>query len=890
VDKRYELFCLADPLFYDTPNGSRAARRTFTAADRTMPPGWTRAQLREWQAEMPPGNPIPTQGWKIHVSASHDNAERVLSQVIDYCVPREISFKFLRSPLALHIRNAKYAPRGASGKLATIYPKDDADCERILAELDGLIGGEHGPYILSDLRYGRGPLYVRYGSFTERYCQDTSGELVPAMADASGQLVPDPRPPVFSVPAWIALPGFLAPHLEARNAVTFKNLPYRIERALHFSNGGGVYQGTDSRTGEPVVLKEARPYAGLAADGADAVTRLQRERDTLRLLAGLDVVPGVRDYFEAGEHHFLVLDFIEGVSLNSLYARRHPLIAAEPDQRAIADYTAWALGICARVQQAVEAINGRGVVVNDLHMFNIMVRPDDTVALIDFEAAAGVDEGSRPTLGNPGFLAPRDRAGFAIDRYSLACVKLAMFMPLTTLFALDLGKAAHIGDVIAEYFPVQPEFLDEAVREITGTQAHTDSAPPHPVVGPDPAVTRITADPAGWDRARQGLVQAIRASATPSRDDRLFPGDIEQFATPSGGLCLANGAAGVLYALSEAGADGLPEHAEWLIAHTAEPVAGARLGLYDGMLGVAWVLDRLGHRDSAMRVADICLAERWERLGTDLHGGLSGVALSLLDLGDATGESQLREAGRRAADIVADRLLLEADADGRAGLLRGSSGPALLFIRMFERTSDPGYLDLAAAALDADLNHCVLNERGALQVDEGWRTMPYLDGGSVGIGLVISDYLAHRRSARLEQAADAITTAACSTYYAQPGLLRGRAGMLLYLARGQAAGDAAGDPRIAAHVRRLAWHAIGYREGIAFPGETLFRLSMDFTTGNAGVLLALAAALSPQGSALPFLGPAHSLADHARAGATGRKDVPGGLSQGPGKESLTIRR
>jgi Protein kinase domain len=893
VDKRYELFCLADPLFYDTPNGSRAASRNFAAADRVMPPGWTRAQIHEWQAEVPPGNAIPAQGWKIHVSASHDNAERVLGQVIDYCVPREISFKFLRSPLALHIRNAKYAPRGASGKLATIYPKDDADCERILAELDGLIGGEHGPYVLSDLRYGRGPLYVRYGSFTERYCQDASGELVPALEDASGQLVPDPRPPVFTVPAWIALPGFLAPHLEARNAVTLRDLPYRIERALHFSNGGGVYQGTDSRTGEPVVLKEARPYAGLAADGADAVTRLQRERDILRRLAGLDIVPGVRDYFEAGEHHFLVLDFIEGVSLNSLYARRHPLIAAEPDERAIAGYTAWALGICGRVQQAVEAINGRGVVVNDLHMFNIMIRPDDTVVLIDFEAAAGIDEDSRPTLGNPGFLAPRDRAGFAIDRYSLACVKLAMFMPLTTLFALDLGKAADIAEVIAEHFPLPPEFLDEAVREITGAQDPPERAAARPAAGSGRAVTRITADPAGWEQARQGLARAIWVSATPSRQDRLFPGDIEQFAAPSGGLCLANGAAGVLYALSEAGAECLPQHVEWLIARTAEPVAGARLGLYDGMLGVAWALDRLGHRDAAMRVADICLAERWERLGTDLHGGLSGVALALLGLGDATGETQLRKAGLRAADIVADRLLLDApgaDGGGRAGLLHGSSGPALLFIRMFERTSDPGYLDLAAAALDADLDRCVLNERGALQVDEGWRTMPYLDGGSVGIGLVISDYSAHRRSARLEQAADAITIAACSTYYAQPGLLRGRAGMLLYLARGQATGEAAGDPRIAAHARRLAWHAIGYREGIAFPGDTLFRLSMDLATGNAGVLLALAAALSPRGGALPFLGPAHRPADHARPGATGRIDVPGNPCQGLEKESHTIRR
>jgi hypothetical protein len=387
------------------------------------------------------------------------------------------------------------------------------------------------------------------------------------------------------------------------------------------------------------------------------------------------------------------------------------------------------------------------------------------------------------------------------------------------------------------------------------------------------------------------VVGATPAPATPSPHDRLFPGDIEQFATPGGGLGIANGAAGVLYALSQAGAESLPEHAEWLIMRTAEPVAGARLGLYDGMIGVAWVLNRLGHTGAAQRVAEICLAERWERLGTNLHGGLSGIALALLDLADATGEARLSEAGLRAADLVAAQVPLRRSGEERsqAGLLRGSSGPALLFVRMFERTGDPGYLDLAATALSADLDQCVLNEQGALQVDEGWRTMPYLDGGSAGIGLVIDDFLAHRHISRFEQADGGIRTAASSAYYAQPGLLRGRAGMMLYLARGQAGGQAARDPRVAAHVRRLEWHAIGYRGGIAFPGETLFRLSMDLATGTAGVLLGLAAALSPGGGSLPF----HDLAQRAGdepARANGHTDVPGKPGQGWEKESVSTRR
>ena len=881
MDKRYELYCLADPLFYDSPHGVELAQRKFAVAGRPLPPGWQRNSFGDWLVHLPPGDPIPVQGWKIHVSATRDNAEKVLDQLFEYCVPRNISFKFLCGPLALHVYNSKYAPRGGSGKLATIYPADDASCERILAELDSLIGGEPGPYILSDLRYADGPLYVRYGGFTARHCRDDRDELVPAVEDPSGRLVPDLRTPVFTVPPWLTLPGFLAPHLAARQAITIQDLPYRVDRALHFSNGGGVYAGTDPRTGERVVLKEARPYAGLAADGTDAVARLGRERDILQALSGLDgMVPGVRCCFEAGSHHFLVLDYIDGRPLNSFYAERHPLLRATPDPAETASYTSWAMRICAGVERAVVALHERGVVVNDLHMFNIMVRPDDSVALIDFEAAAFVGENKRPVVGNPGFMAPRDRTGFGIDSYSLGCVKLAMFMPLTTLFALDLGKAEHIAEVISEYFPVPAGFLEGAVRDITGSQPMRRGAGPA-----TPPAAQFTPDPAGWARARRSLVRGIQASATPARDDRLFPGDVEQFANPAGGLCLANGAAGVLYALSEAGAECLPEHTEWLITRTAEPLPGARLGLYDGMIGVAWVLNRLGQPEAALRVAETCLAERWEQLGTGLRDGLSGIALALLDLGDATGEPRLLEAGLRAAGIVADRA--PALEPGRAGLLRGLSGCGLLFIRMFERTGDPGYLDLATAALNADLDRCVADDWGGLEVDEGWRQMPYLDGGSAGIGLVIDDFLVHRRVARFEHAAEAIRIAASSAYYAQPGLLRGRAGMMLYLARGQAPGEAARDPQVAAHVRRLAWYAIGYRGGLAFPGDSLFRLSMDLATGTAGVLIGLAAALAPAGGRLPFHGAA---ARQARAAPSGTAELPGRRVQGPEKEPVITRR
>ncbi len=454
MDKRYELFCLADPLFYDSPSSSRAAKQEFAVASPPLPGGWTRTSLGEWQVQVPPGDPVPAQGWKIHVSASQDNAERVLEEIFDYCVPRRISFKFLRGPLALHIRNAKYAPRGSSGKLATIYPADDDSCERILAELDSIVGGEHGPYILSDLRYARGPLYVRYGAFLQQHCQAAGGELVPAIRDHTGQLVPDVRGPVFTVPDWVDLPQFLAPHLAARNAVTVQDLPYQIEQALHFSNGGGVYLGTDSATGERVVLKEARPYAGLAPTAPTPSPGCGASTTSCGSCPAWTSCPAPAATLEAGEHHFLVMDHIDGAPLNSLYAYRHPLIEAEPDpdqhrrlhvlgaghlrprgagrgrdpcpRRSCSTTCTCSTSWCGRTTASRSSTSRRPRV-------SATVPGRRWATRASWPRATGPDSTLTSTAS--------------------ACVKLAMFLPLTTLFALDLGKAAHIAEVIAESLP-----------------------------------------------------------------------------------------------------------------------------------------------------------------------------------------------------------------------------------------------------------------------------------------------------------------------------------------------------------------------------------------------------------------------------------------------------
>ncbi|MFJ6698307.1 class III lanthionine synthetase LanKC [Streptomyces sp. NPDC091272] len=889
MNKGYAVFCDADRHFYDAPHrmsadahGGRGA--LYAAATRPVPEGWQRNRSGDWLALRPVDSPLPSQGWKIHVSATLENAETVLERVMAYCLPRSIAFKFVPSRYLLHNRNAKYADRAASGKFLTVYPVDDEQCRTVATDLDAALAGEQGPYILSDLRWGAGPVYLRYGSFTLRHCYDEQGELRPALENADGVLVPDVRGPAFRVPEWIEPPEWLRPHLQARASATVADLPYTVEKALHFSNGGGVYVGKDRRTGAKVVLKEARPHAGLAADGADAVTRLKREQDALERLSGLGCTPEVLDTFVVGDHHFLVLEFVEGKPLNSFFARRHPLIEADPGPERLAEYTAWALRIHAAVTEAVAAVHSRGVVFNDLHLFNIMVSEDESsVSLLDFEAAAPAAENRRQTVANPAFVAPADRRGFDVDLYALACLRLSLFIPLTSLLVLDRAKAAHLATIAARQFPVAESFLRAAVEEIC-----RDPAAPIPSPGAYAAPAAepyLPVAPGDWPDSRDSLAGAILASATPDRDDRCFPGDIAQFATAGGGQNFGYGTAGVLYALAESGAGRSPAGEEWLLARTKEPDSGTPPGFYDGLSGIAWTLDRLGHRARALELAELTLGQSWEALSPDLHSGLAGLGLALDALGTTTGESALHEAALRCADLIARP---HGSAPGgrapRAGLLYGASGSALLFVRLYERTGDNAFLDLASDALHRDLDRCVRGASGTLQVDEGWRTMPYLGAGSVGIGMVLDDLLAHRPDPEgpdgtFERARRDIVAAAQATFYAQPALFRGAAGMVLHLSRTTTGGPGTGPADVRRQIDALAWHAVPHQGRLAFPGEQMMRLSMDLATGTAGCLLALAAAsgqptVDGRTAQLPFLPPFRRPQSRPLPGAVPQENRP----------------
>ncbi|MFI6294507.1 class III lanthionine synthetase LanKC [Nonomuraea sp. NPDC050790] len=812
-------YCQADPLFFEPPWRVSDERGRFAAARRDLPGGWLRSERELWVVLRPPAAELPEQGWKIHVSATPADAERVCDLVVDHCLQRGVAVKFLRGAAAVRLLNGKYAERGSSGKLLTLYPAGEDELSRLLPELEELLRGYAGPYVLTDLRYGEAPVYVRYGAFRPMTLTGADGETVYAVRAPDGELVPDDRSPAFTVPAWVRVPEVLRASLERRGQGGAESFPYLIERPLHFSNGGGVYLARDRQSGGYVVLSEARPHAGLDRDGADAVARLTREREVLRRLEGLDCVPRVLDHLVIWEHHFMVEEYVEGKTLMEEVFDRYPLAGPDPAPGDLAAYTRWAIDVLAKVDHALMAVHSRGVRFTDLHPGNVIVRPDGRVALVDFEIACDLADPHRPGLAAPGFAAPAGMSGREADQYVLNCLRQWVFLPISPLQDRDRVKLSSLTGVITEHFPVPPGFGPRMLRGF-GLGAGADER------------AGMFDDPS-WPEISDSITAGILASASPERRDRLYPGDPRQFDT--GGHTVAHGAAGVLWALHHTGGPVPEEHLDWLV--TATRAAPARAGLLDGLHGVAVVLDELGRREEAARTLARARAAEADCVIPGLHGGLAGVGLSLLHFGQV-----------EAAEAVGERVAAAARGCERGGLQHGLAGIAHLFLRLHAATGAERHLDLALDALRRAVERGQVLPDGGFQLLEDHRYHAYLGTGGSGLALVLAQYLSRREEPGFAEVIAGARRSCRAPFVRHPFLFMGRAGTIAALHH---LGHPEDRQVVHDHVRRLGWHALSYRGHLAFPGNQLLRLSMDLATGTAGVLAALGVAFDRNASIIP---------------------------------------
>lgn len=854
MDPIHARFAARDPLFYDSPAADAAdtgdAQRQYAPSASVSWGAWRRRRRHPWSVWIPDGHHLGEQGWKVHVSALPGRARRVLAIVSEHCHRTGMPFKHLSDERALDAVLAKDADRSSAGKFITLYPDSLDALEHCLVTLDAVLGGEPGPYILSDLRWNRGPLYVRYGAFTAREAI-VDGRPVPAVRDPrTGSWVADRREAGFHVPPWVVLPSFLQRQLDALGTNPPAAFP-EITGALHYSNAGGVYTGV--LDGTPVIVKEARPFAGWTADGRDAVARLRDEEGALRAVSHRVRVPAVHATFEAHGHRFLALEKLPGSALDRLVASTSPLLAAVSSRAARDAYRDRMLRVLGSLRTEVANLHGTGRTHGDLHPANVIVGEDGSVGLVDLEMSLPTNASEKAVLGAVGFAAAGETDPVKRDLYACAAIELYVFVPLTPLLGVAPTKAEELVAEAAAVF----DLPDSWAARVTGELRRGSAAPRRML-----ARSRVEPDPAA---SAQRIAAQLIADATPARPDRLWPGDPRQFSQPA--FALAHGALGVAVALDAAGVALPPAFEEWVRrALAATDDHPARLGLMDGAAGALWACRRLGLLDMAARLRERLRDADLSGSGPDLFSGLPGIALALLDgVGDhGVGDDDALERAVTIVEQLADHWR-KVDppttvARGRGGLMGAATGTALLALRVYERTGDRRFLDTVRRALEVDLRSLRRDDSGALQVDEGWRMMPYLAHGSAGIGLVLAQYLVHEPGDdALRRILGGIAAAASAPFVVQSGLFQGRAGLVLFLGALESTGHATADTDRALehHLSRMPLHALPGPAGPRFAGDGLVRASCDLATGSAGVLAALVAAsgFGDDRSVMPFLLP-----------------------------------
>jgi serine/threonine protein kinase len=282
--------------------------------------------------------------------------------------------------------------------------------------------------------------------------------------------------------------GFESPEssLERELAPQLVSHPrYRIVKRLGIGGMGSVYLAEHRLMDRPVALKVIR------RDFLGNETLVERFRREVKAAARLALHPNIvaaYDAEQAGDSHFLVMEFVDGVDLARLVKSKGPL----PFELA-----------CEAVKQAAEGLEHAwqsGMVHRDIKPQNLMRTPDGQVKILDFGLARFASEalpdlvpdGEQPTvpagfvdahvggatltltdmvLGTADYIAPEQAsnprsADIRADIYSLGCTLyylLAGYPPFPGGNLLEKLKA-HSEQAPTPLAAVRPDLPAELAR------------------------------------------------------------------------------------------------------------------------------------------------------------------------------------------------------------------------------------------------------------------------------------------------------------------------------------------------------------------------------------------------------------------------------------------
>jgi hypothetical protein len=856
------LNTFASPEFYETIDYYQPREDELMTSVREMLPGdWHLFRNGVWFGCKSPAEkvkPLPMQGWKIHISSSVENATQTLQAVVPILREKEVSFKFSLDLTILSFMNSKSWARQGAGKFLTIYPLDEEQFKSLIEELHQATRQFSGPYILSDRRYkDSNVVFYRYGGIKSFAVLNVKGEKTHMLISPHGEHLPDIRRPYFHVPEWTKDP-FEAADAAAREKVetdkiTLKEGRYLVKRVLSFSNSGGVYVAEDRETGREVVIKEARPFI---TTSEDAVSLLKKEYRILSKLAHTKVAPQPLDFFQDWEHYYLVQEYITGSSLSNYSARNNIILYTHPTASDTERFYQSFKTIFRQVADILKVMHEHQIVFSDLSPNNIVILPETLEAkIIDFESAFETGEDNPILLYTPGFAYADQMQGlpstFASDYFALGAMMHFFLIPVNQIWMIhprarytfvesivrDIGFPRSIAEVITSLID------KESAKRPTPGQVIEVLQRDEAVRTPHFAVEGAEAN-ATYQGYVDGIVEYVLAVADYDRRDRLFPADGKVFATNP--LSVAHGACGVAYVINKIKGETPGKVTDWILERNKNR-AMYPPGLYLGLSGIAWSMLELGLHNESQDVLSSTYDHPLLYDSPDVYYGIAGWGLANLRFFIAFED----EMYLRKAEEAGDYLLKTLEEDERGaywksgdeiplGYGHGASGISLFLLYLYLASGRERFLGVGVKALEFDLNNASPNLEDGLSwmrvAGPGSVVYPYWQYGSAGVGTAVLRYNELLQEEKYKDVLEKIYHDVNRKYAVFPGVRVGLSGVGEFLLDLHQFTD---EGRFLESAYKIATGTslfkIEKKQGLAFPGDMLRRISCDYITGGAGV-------------------------------------------------------
>jgi hypothetical protein len=357
----------------------------------------------------------PSQGWKLHVSATILSACGIFRLIAPYLKQRNILFKATKSLAELaKLNSGVFYGFSQVGKFVTIYPQSTETAVAIASDLHALTGNQPAPIVPYDnpLR-DNSCIHYRYGGFSPSLKVTFRGKSIPAVARPDGKLVPDFRKPGAAVPRWLTDPFRPVRAPATRESLTPLETTYTNYEALVQRGKGGVYRALDlsSTPQKPCVIREGRRHGETDWLGRDGFDRIKREAQFLKRTSPvIAALPRIITTFRANGCFYLVMEPIAGKSLQQVIASRERIS------------TRRMLGYSANMARIVAEIHAAGWAWRDCKPTNFLCQRNHKLRAVDFEGVCRVDRENLQWWATPAYMPPkrkRNSGNLEADLYAL---------------------------------------------------------------------------------------------------------------------------------------------------------------------------------------------------------------------------------------------------------------------------------------------------------------------------------------------------------------------------------------------------------------------------------------------------------------------------------------